>query len=239
MSVNGLVIQLSAVALSFILVALLVVGSSRAAFVEENETVTERVPVGLSDPVPATGPAPAPRAPASSPSSSPSPSSGPPSPPAEAVPSTDAPPPLQQVDLTDDSAGTAMFVDHDGLVPGAPEQRCIRVTFHGDVDPAAVRLYAASASGALAPYLDLTVEMGPAQAGSFEDCGGFVPEAALFSGTLAAFGAGHGAYDTGLTTWDPVGPGESRTFRFTVAVQDDPAAEGLGAGFGFAWEARG
>ena len=40
-SLNGLAIQLSAFALSFTLVALLVVTGSQAAFVEENESVTD------------------------------------------------------------------------------------------------------------------------------------------------------------------------------------------------------
>ena len=45
-SLNGLAIQLSAFALSFTLVALLVVSGSQQAFVEENEAVTDYVPIG-------------------------------------------------------------------------------------------------------------------------------------------------------------------------------------------------
>src|SRR5687768_18560569 len=53
-SLNGLAIQLSAFALSFTLVALLVVSGSQAAFVEENEAVTNYVPIGQTEP-PADG----------------------------------------------------------------------------------------------------------------------------------------------------------------------------------------
>lgn len=228
-SLNTLAIQISAFALSFTLVALFVVGSSRAAFVEENETVTERVPVGL--PVP--GPAPSPIVPGSpAPSRSPEPTSTPPPPePAE------VPEPVEQISLIDDAAGTAMFTDDRGLAPGIPEQRCIRVTVDGAVGIEPVVLYAAEVQGALAQYLDLTVEISP-DGGAFGDCSGFVPGATLFTGSLADFGGGHTGYGTGLAAWTPAVPGEARGFRFTVTVRDVPEAEGLSAGFGFTWEAR-
>jgi hypothetical protein len=235
-SLNGLAIQVSAFALSFTLVALLVVGSSKAAFVEENETVTGRVPVAApaADPVtylpdepsrptrskPA-GPTPIPEEPVATPTPTPIPE----------------PAPLAQLTLTDDAAGTAMFADDRGLVPGEPERRCIRVALDGDVVPEPVQLYAADVTGALADQLDLVVEVGPG-GGVFGDCSGFVPESTLFSGTLAEFGSRHGAFGSGLAAWTPVAPGESRSFRFTVTVRDLPQAEGLSAGFGFTWEAR-
>ena len=236
-SLNGLAIQVSAFALSFMLVALFVVGSSRAAFVEPNETVTERVPVGQEPPEEAPVP-PAPTSPDRTPA--PKPSAAPPAVPEPAPPAPEPPPePAPEIDLTDDSAGTAMFSDELSLVPGVPDEQCIQVTFDGSVDPQPVVLYAQSVDGALAPFLDLTVETGPTDGGVFGDCSGFVPTAELFSGTLADFGAAHTGYDSGLGTWDPSGATESRSFRFTVTVRDDPVAEGLSAGFGFTWEARG
>ena len=231
-SLNGLAIQISAFALSFTLVALFVVGSSRAAFVEENETVTERgpratqaepVPVVPGDPVQARPSTPA------EPTVEPT---------AEPTLPAEEPPPVQEIGLTDDSAGTAMYTDQDGLIPGVPEERCIRVTFDGSVDPQPVLLYSAGVDGSLAPYLDITVEMGTADAGAFGDCLGFASATSLFSGTLADFQATHGGYDAGLVTWDPAAAGEARAFRFTVAVRDDPAAEGLTSTFGLTWEAR-
>ena len=237
LSLNTLAIQVSAFALSFTLVALFVVGSSRAAFVEENETVTERVPVGL----PESGPAPVVPAPPG-PSRSAEPTAAPtpppaPLPPPEVAP-TESPAPVQQISLTDDAGGTAMFSDDRGLSPGRPEQRCIRVTLDGDAGTAPVVLHAAEVRGALAQYLDLTVEVSP-DGGAFGDCSGFVPGGTLFSGSLADFGSAHGGYDTGLTAWTPSGPGEARSFRFTATVRDVPQAEGLSAGFGFTWQTRG
>ena len=233
-SLNTLAIQLSAFALSFMLVALLVVGSSRAAFVEQNETVTERVPVGLADAPPA-GRVPGVPFPAPQPTPEPAPILAPTPTPTPAPEPVEEP--VQQIDLTDDAAGTAMFTDDQGLAPGVPEQRCIRVTLLGDTGSEPVLLYAAEVRGALAQHLDLVVEIG--SSGDFEDCAGFLPEADVYRGSLADLGAGHGGYGTGLPAWQPSVPGESRSFRFTVSVRDVPEAEGLSARFGFAWETRG
>jgi hypothetical protein len=252
-SLNGLAIQVSSFALSFLLVALFVVGGSRAAFVEPNETVTERVPVGQAAPAeppsePPSGPAPAapvrgtpaptspaPPAAGATPPPAPTPT---PTPTAEPGPEPE-PEPATEIGLIDDAAGTAMFSGDLLLAPGVPSERCIRVTVDGTVDPQPVLLYAASVEGDLAPFLDLRVETGHPDGGGFGDCSDFVPDAAVFAGTLADFGAAHTGYDTGLGAWDPAGPGESRSFRFVVTVRDVPAAEGLSAGFGFTWETRG
>jgi hypothetical protein len=188
-SLNGLAIQLSAFALSFTLVALLVVSSSHAAFVDQSENVLNHVT------------------------------------------STD-------VDLSDDAAGTAMFPDEQGLAPGTPVERCIQVAYKGNIDPRAVLLYAAGSSGALAPYLQLTVEMGAATGASFGSCAGFTADRVLYTGTLAGFTSAHADYSSGLPTWDPTGTGESRSFRFRLSVVDDPAASGISATFGFTWEVR-
>ena len=96
----------------------------------------------------------------------------------------------------------------------------------------------AAAVGALAPYLDLTVDMGSAAAGAFGDCGTFVSAGRLYRGTLAAFATAHGGYASGLETWTPGRDGGVRTFRFSVSVQDDAAAEGRTVAFGFSWETR-
>ena len=234
-SLNTLAIQVSAFALSFLLVALFVVGSSRAAFVEENETVTERIPVGLPEP----GPAPVPPAtPDPSRPAAPSPTTAPPPTPEPTADPSEPPSPVQRISLTDDAGGTAMFTDDRGLSPGSPEQRCIRVTFDGDVVTGPVVLHAAEVRGALAQHLDLVVELSP-DGGAFGDCSSFVPGATLYRGSLADFGAVHGGYDTGLAAWTPSLPGEARSYRFTVTVRDVPEAEGLSAGFGFRWQTRG
>ncbi|KGH47973.1 hypothetical protein IN07_05015 [Modestobacter caceresii] len=188
---NGLALQLCALALSFILVALLVVTSSRAAFNAQTENSPNQVSAGA-------------------------------------------------IDLTDNDAGTAMFANVTGLVPGAtPVDRCIDVTYTGTVDPGAVLLYATSApTGGLAPYLNLTVDIGADTTDAFRSCTNFSSTATLYTGTLAGFATAHSSYGAGLNTWDPVANPETRTFRFRVSVQDDQAAEGQTSTFGFTWETR-
>lgn len=231
-SLNGLAIQLSAFALSFTLVALLVVSGSQAAFVEENEAVTNYVPIGTTAPPEDDEPDRNPRSPSPSPSS-PAPTPAPPAeePEPEEVPST-------VVELADSDAGTAMFGEEVTLAPGVASDRCIEVAYDGHLDPQPVQLYAAAVIGDLAPYLDLTIEIGKAAAGAFGNCDTFVPSSAIYQGTLAGFAATHGSWSTGLPTWDPGPQAESRTFRFTVSVQDDPVAEGKSVAFGFSWETR-
>ena len=187
---NALAIQLAAVALSFILIALLVVTSSRAAFVAQNDNVTNQVTAAA-------------------------------------------------VDLTDNDSGTAMFANVTGLMPGNDVDRCIDVTYTGSVDPTAVLLYVnAAPTGTLAPYLNLTIDIGADTADAFRTCTGFTPSANVYTGTLSGFASSHGTYAAGVSTWDPVGSPETRTFRFRVSVQDNAAAEGLTSTFGFSWDTR-
>jgi hypothetical protein len=246
-SLNGLAIQLSAFALSFTLVALLVVSGSQAAFVEENQTVTNHVPLGLpggtggDDGGPAHRPGSTPTSspvpsPASSPASSPAPTTRPRPVPAEE--SAADPGPAPRIELGDDDADTAMFTDGTVLAPGTTHSRCITVAHAGQADPAAVQLYAAQVSGDLAPYLDLVVELGPATDDPFRSCAGFVPATTVYSGTLADFAATHADYASGVGTWTPVDGRDARTFRFSLGVRDVPAAEGKAAAFGFTWEVR-
>jgi hypothetical protein len=236
-SLNGLAIQLSAFALSFTLVALLVVSGSKAAFVEESEVLADYVPIGApATPSgegrrPARPTVPAPEAPA-------------PEPPVVLV---DGPiveeelpePPDVEVDLTDSDAGTAMF-RNEILLPGVGVDRCIQVTYDGTDDPGPVLLYAAAGTGGdLAPFLDLTVQMGSAEPGVFGGCGGFSAAESVFTGTLADFAAAHSSYTTGRLTWNPTDTQETRSFRFRVTVQDVPAAAGKSAAFGFTWRTEG
>lgn len=150
------------------------------------------------------------------------------------------------VDLSDNDAGASML----SLVnarPGDSDTGCIRVTYSGSLD-ATVRLHAA-VSGSLAQYLDVTVTRGTDSSPSFDSCGSFAPDAAnytgagpgvVYSGRLSAFPASYGA---GIV--DPV-PGspetwtasETHSYRVTVTLANDPAAQGLSASADFRWEAR-
>jgi len=189
-SLNALALQLAAVALSFIVIALLVVTSSRAAFVAQNDNVTNQVTAAA-------------------------------------------------VDLTDNDSSTAMFNNVTGLMPGTTVDRCIDVTYTGSVDPTAVLLYINGApTGTLAPYLNLTIDVGADTADAFRTCTAFASSSTLYNGTLSDFATNYGSYAAGLSTWDPVGSPETRTFRFRISVQDNAAAEGLTSTFGFSWETR-
>jgi hypothetical protein len=189
-SLNSLAIQLSAFALTFILIGFLVVTSSRAAFVAQNDNTTNQVTSAA-------------------------------------------------IALTDTDSGTAMFNGVTNLMPGTPVERCIDVTYTGTVDPTAVLLYASSApTGTLAPYLDLTVQVGTDNSPVYGDCTGFVSSGTVYSGTVTTFASTHAGYATGATTWNPVGSPETRTFRFVLSVQDNTAAANKTSTFGFSWETR-
>jgi len=191
-SLNNLAVLLSTVGLSFILIALLVVTSSRAAFVAQNDNTANEVSSAA-------------------------------------------------VELTDNDSTAAMFNNVTGLMPGQTEQRCIDVTYTGNVDPLTVRLYSAGTpSGTLPQYLNLTIDYAADTTDGFRDCTNFPVTGVtnVYTGTLQAFAAGHGTYDAGASTWDPAGSPETRTFRFRISVQDVPAAEGLTTTFGFSWETR-
>lgn len=188
-SVNAFAIQISAVALSFILVAILVVTSSRAAFVAQTDNSLNQVGTAT-------------------------------------------------IALTDNDSGTAMFTNVSGIVPGTDYDRCITVTYTGTADPLPVLLYASAApTGTLAPYLNLTVDMGADTSVPYGTCTGFVSSSTLYTGTLSTFASTYAGYASGLATWDPTTTSpDSRVFRFRLSVQSDPNAQGKTTTFGLAWE---
>jgi hypothetical protein len=235
-SLNGLAIQLSAFALSFTLVALLVVSGSQAAFVEQNEVLENYVPIGTPAPTEGGGT----RRPAGSaaPPSSVPPASESPAPELipELIPEPEVLPVVAdtEIALTDSAAGTALF-GNETLPPGVVVQRCIAVTYAGNADPGPVQLYAAATAGDLAPYLDLTIDIGQDGAGSSGSCADFSPSGTLYDGTLAAFAEEHPSYASGRATWEPSDAEDTRSFRFSLTVRDEPAAAGRSATFGFSW----
>ena len=136
--------------------------------------------------------------------------------------------------LTDDDTGTAMFTVSN-MTPGTPVVECITVTYSGDQLPAPVRLYG-STTGTLDTYLDTDIEIGTG--GSFGDCTGFTPSSTLFNNTLANFAATHTDWASGLATFTAAANPTSRTFRFTIEVQNNPAAQGDSATAIFTFEAQ-
>jgi hypothetical protein len=141
------------------------------------------------------------------------------------------------VAVGDDDSSTAMFA-LTNLIPGSTGSKCIVVTYSGTV-AASVKLYrtAASYTGTLGSYLDLTIEQGTG--GSFAGgCGAFISAATLYTGTLAGFSSSATSFASGLGTFTPTGTGQVSVYKFTYTLQDDNSAQGLSGGIGLTWEAR-
>lgn len=140
------------------------------------------------------------------------------------------------VTITDDDSGTALF-NVAAATPGVLGTKCITVTYSGSATPTSpVRLYRSAANGGtgLDAYLDLKVEVGTG--GSFASCTGFTAGSTLFNGTVQGFAAAQTSYATGIdTTWTPAAA-STRTFRFTLTLQDNNAAQSKNATFGYTWE---
>jgi hypothetical protein len=137
------------------------------------------------------------------------------------------------VALSDNDAGAALY-NVDAAKPGDTVDRCITVTYSGDLD-ADVKIYLPDAVGVLGQYVNMTVTPGSDPTPAFGDCTGFTADgAALFTGTLAGFRTAHSGWANGLvdnpgsaTKW---GQGESVTYRVALTVQDDNNAQGLATG---------
>lgn len=154
------------------------------------------------------------------------------------------------------TAGTVSIADNDGTVamfnavtggkPGLQIDRCIKVTFTGNLD-ADVRLYlSGGAAGTLSPYVDMVIQpVTFATPPAYPSCTGAVNEgAALFTGTLATFRDTKNSYTNGVVDY----PGTTATkwvlndavyYKISYTVQDNNSAQGLTTGtHDFTWEAR-
>ena len=138
------------------------------------------------------------------------------------------------VTLTDDDSGSALF-SASSMSPGSPTVACIEVTYSGTELPAPVRLYG-STTGALAPYLNTTIEVGTG--GDFSGCAGFTPSSTLFSGTLDGFATTHTDWSSGLAVFTAAANPTVRTLRFTIDVQNNPAAQGQSSTADFTFETQ-
>ena len=138
------------------------------------------------------------------------------------------------VTLTDDDTGLLMF-NATGMAPGTPLVECIEVTYSGSTVPVPVRMYAAT-TGTLDTYLDTTIEIGTG--GGFGNCGAFVPSSTVYNDTLANYAATHFDWTLGLPALTAASNPTVQTFRFTIAVQDNDAAQGLTSTADFIWQAQ-
>ena len=136
--------------------------------------------------------------------------------------------------LDDDDAGGVAF-NVANMAPGDSRTRCIEVTYTGSLT-ADVHLYGTVGGTGLADYLDVDVAIGTG--GSFASCTGFSATSTLFTGTLADFGSMHTDYASGLGGLNGATDPTSRTYRITVTLQDENAAQARSATAGFTWEAQ-
>ena len=143
--------------------------------------------------------------------------------------------------ITNDYNATAPFntATDSTLTGGQQLQKCLVVTYNGATVPAAVRLYAQSVSGSLAPYLNLTIDQGTGGTGGGSCTSFALGTAAVYSGTLSAFGTASSSYATGVGSWSPATVGAAQTYRFTVTVQNVAGAQNASAQGVFVWEAQG
>jgi hypothetical protein len=138
------------------------------------------------------------------------------------------------VHLRDNDGGAVMF-DVSGMRPADPARTsCITVTYDGSLD-AAARLYATVSSSGVEQYVNVTVETGTTTSG-YGDCSGFTAIQTLYNGTLSALPA---SWAAGVAEpGNPWTTGEAHTYRFTVSLQNNAAAQGKTATVTFTWEAQ-
>lgn len=154
------------------------------------------------------------------------------------------------VSISDNDGGsTAMFNAVTGGKPGTTVDRCIRVTYTGNLS-ADVRLYLSNgAAGNLSQYVDLVVQpvtfAGAPPA--FPSCSGSSDDGSpLYTGTLANFRDTRNSYANGLadfpgsgSAWTSSAPDNEVFYKFSYTVQNTNSAQGQTTGtHDFTWEAR-
>jgi hypothetical protein len=141
------------------------------------------------------------------------------------------------VALSDDDAGSLLF-DLSGMKPSDTATKCVNVSYTGSL-PADVKLYGSVGGTGLANYLATTIEVGDGAAGGASlSCAGFNPGSTLHTGAMDAFGAANTNYSTGLGGFAGATNPSSKSYRITVTLQDDNAAQGKNATATFTWEAQ-
>jgi hypothetical protein len=141
--------------------------------------------------------------------------------------------------ISNDANAAAIFsLANDGYLTGGQViLRCFVVTYVGATVPGNVKLYG-TASGALNTYLNLTVDIGSGGT-SGGSCASFaVGTAGIYSGTVAGFGTAATNFASGVGVWAPGAVNATRTYRFTVTVQNTPSAQNATSSAVFTWEAQ-
>jgi hypothetical protein len=154
------------------------------------------------------------------------------------------------------AAGTVAISDNDlssamlslaNAKPGDSDTACIRISYTGTLS-STVRMYG-TVTGTLPSYLTLTVTRGTDSAPSFDSCANFTADATnylgagagvIYQGSLASYPATYGA---GIVDPIPGSPetwvtNEVHSYKYTISLDDNNAAQGLSGSASFTWEAR-
>jgi len=145
------------------------------------------------------------------------------------------------VNIADNDAGTALY-NVANKKPGDTASGCIKVTYTGSL-PATVKLYRSAFAGGtgLDTYLDVNVTRGT---GTNADCSDFAAAgsgSSVYTGTLSTFNTSFASgialsNGSGAAAWSQ---NDAVTYKFTVSLQDNNAANGLVSGVhSFVWEAQ-
>ncbi|MGZ8694336.1 MAG: hypothetical protein ACXWYS_02725 [Gaiellaceae bacterium] len=151
------------------------------------------------------------------------------------------------VALSDNDSGTAMFTTLTSAAPTDSDTSCIKVRSDGTLS-STVRLYG-TISGALAPYLTLTVTRGTDSSPTFDNCATFTADGTnyigsgagvIYSGALGSFPT---TYAGGLVdptsgspeTWTQ---NEEHIYKFVLTLGSNTSGQGQTASAGVTWEAR-
>lgn len=142
---------------------------------------------------------------------------------------------VPDVTLDSDDTGGVPFMAAAGMMPFDTEQDCITVSYTGEED-VEIRMLGSVDSGELGNYLDLTIGRVDLDG---DDCDEALEEEELYTGTLAgprSFTSSHADWESGLAAgWGPPSSG-TQTYRITVSLRDDNAAQGLHATASFLWQ---
>jgi Camelysin metallo-endopeptidase len=150
------------------------------------------------------------------------------------------------VAISDNDSSTAMLALTNAK-PGDSDTSCIKITYTGSLD-AGVRLYG-SISGSLASYLTLTVTRGTDSSPSFDSCTNFTADGTnylglgngvIYQGSLASYPANYaaGIVDPKTATPETWTTNEAHSYKFTITLDDNNAAQSLTGSASFTWEAR-
>ncbi len=124
------------------------------------------------------------------------------------------------------TAGTQRF-DLSNAAPGATQTKDTTIIYRGR-GLAEIRLFAGVSGTGLDEYLQVSIESGSGAGSSF------IPASRIFDGRLSEMPS---SFARGIVDPQILGHGESRTYRISVTLVDDDAAQGLGANATFSWGA--